>query len=248
MKITAIKNILSNNCQKCLNRNSYYKTAPLKSDMFCKKYSPVLSMNEAKKYLQKIREQNMSGDDKITLIMLKMRYLEENQIIKQRMNYGEYYTNFKTENIAKTLEGKCINQKIILYRGFALDDFGYDINDKNAINEFYEKGKIITYPIFLSTSLDKDTASKFPWYIKKEQRYIMKIYTDNVIRGIYLENMLSRREKEDLYYDFPNEEEVYVDRLLKLQMLDKYKDDEGRVIIETLALGHDCVESFKQKL
>jgi len=215
----------------------YFK-AQSTEDVFENSKKELKTKEEIIKYLIEQREEKLPKDEKTYLAFMKLSYCKENKYIRTRLVNGYKMEDYNFKFMNNIFKNKALGTNFTVYRGCSLADFGYEHTNVNSIKDFYEKGKVVTIPTYISTSLDEDIAKTFPWHRKDKQKLLFKINLNPQTRGVYLDNMLSYREKKELFYDFDDEEEVFIDRNLKVKMIDKYNTTDGYTVIEFDALGH----------
>ena len=164
-----------------------------------------------------------------------------NDDIRFYMNRGKFYEGLSTREFDRIFKKNIADTEFTVYRGTDLRDFGYNITNKESIDDFFEEGKVVIAPTYLSTSLNKEYSKKLA--NKSSEKLLFKINIKPDVHALYIDKLLTAEEKRQRSYRFDDEDEVFMDRLAMLKMKDKYQEDEY-TIIELDALGHEDSQKY----
>ena len=226
-------NLNANKKYSCsFNRNS-------SSDIFLKSND-----NEERSKLrnQLIENRKLSELEKWIIIHnVKEDDCKANDDIRYYMKRGKFYEGLDTREFDRIFQKNKADTEYTVYRGTDLRDFGYNITNKESMDNFFEEGKVIIAPTYLSTSLDKEYSKKLA--NKSSDKLLFKINIKPDVHSVYVDKLLTPQEKAERNYRFDDEEEVFVDRLAMLKMKDKYTEGDY-TIIELDALGHEDSQKY----
>lgn len=211
-------------------------------DIFIKRNTSD-DLEKIKQHLIDIR--NVTESEKWNLIgSVKEEDCKANEEIRYFLKRGKYYDGLFTHELDRVFAKNKTDIDFTVYRGTSLDDFGYNITDKDSIEDFFEKGKVVVSPTYLSTTLDKDYSKKFTKGSNK--KLLFKINTKAGLNAVYIDKLLTEQEKYMRSFKFDEENEVFIDKLAMLKMKDKYEEGEY-TIIEFDTLGHEDRAKYMQE-
>ena len=236
-----ISGLKLNNLSLNKNQNRFYSFRGNDyTDVFIKNNND--ETKELKQYL--IKSRNLTESEKWNLIgFVKEDDCKANEEIRYFLKQGKYYDGLFTHELDKIFAKNKTDISFTVYRGTNLEDFGFSVTNKDTIDNFYEKGKVIVAPTYLSTTLDKEHAKKFPQMNKT--KLLFKINIKPEMNAIYIDKLLTEQEKYMRNFRFDEENEVFIDKLAMFQMKDKYKEGDY-TIIEMDALGHEDRAKFME--
>ena len=187
-------------------------------------------------------KRNLTESEKWNLVgSVKEDDCKANEEIRYYSKRGKFYEGMYSRELDRIFNKNIIDDNFVVYRGTTLQDFGYTTTDDKSIDDFFEKDKVVVCPTYMSTSLDKEYAKKFTK--NSATKLLFKINVNPDLRALYVDELLNEKEKYMRGYRFNEENEVFVDRLAKLQMKDMYKEGEY-TIIELDTLGHEDQNSY----
>ena len=177
--------------------NAAKKTsAVLTKDVFESTKSPLRAR------LLAIREAFIKNnpDSFLTLDHIKSNY-DNSWIIGSVENQTKDLQAISTKdfsNLSEIMKGIRLPESITVYRAMEAGDFGIGrLLPDEFFNEYYEEGKNVTVPIYMSTSLDKNIAFRFAE--KNPYRFIIKLNVPQNHPAVYMEELTpgDAYDKED---------------------------------------------------
>ncbi len=182
-----------------------------------------LSINALKDRLIKIRDAYIKENPEafLTLDHFKSNYDNYFYILRSVKNQSNKLNGYSTEdfcNLAQIMKNIRLPQRTTVYRAMQGSDFGIGkISAEDFFNKYYKEGKIVTMPIYMESTFDKNVAYRFARK-KGEDRFIIKLDVPKDTPAVYMEK-LAPGDGET--YDYEDELNIIKNSILKFGKLTK---------------------------
>lgn len=225
-KFSMIVNFISNN--KCVQKSSppvfsgkvksIASRDVLQTDTFKRNFdnlkSKMLELRQA--YL----EQN--PDAFITLDHIKSNY-DNSFVVKSVVNQTKDLQAVSTDdfcNLSEIMKSIRLPEAVTVYRAMEANDFNIGrLKPEDFIKEYFEDGKNVVVPIYMSTSLDKNIAFRFAK--DNPYRFIIKLNVPQNHPAVYMEELTPN---DGEYYGYEEEINVIKNSEVILKNLKKIKN------------------------
>ncbi|MBR1460784.1 hypothetical protein IJ596_04040 [bacterium] len=175
-------------------------------------------LKQLAKRVSKTAEENKLQDNfelsldalKDKLIKIRDAYIEENPesfltLDHFKSNYDNYFyllnsikgqssklNGYSTEdfcNLSEIMKSIRLPQRTTVYRAMQASDFGIgNITPEKFFEKYYKEGKIVTMPIYMESTFDKNVAYRFAGK-KDENRFIIKLNVPKDTPAVYMERL-----------------------------------------------------------
>lgn len=180
------------------------RLAPLAQD------TVEISSEALKADLLKVRNQYISEnpDAFLTLDHIKSNY-DNSYVLPSVKNQTDELNAVSTEDfcgLSEIMKGIRLPRDVQLHRAMEANDFNIGrISPEEFFQKYYQEGKTVTVPIYMSTSLDKDIAYRFAK--DNPYRFVINLKAKKGTPAVYMEKLAPN---DDAFYN--NEEEINVIR------------------------------------
>ena len=250
MPIEAIKAFCSTN-SICPLKTLFKNVADVKANTAVSGLNSDVFISEAKtlrKKLIDIRQEYLKNDPELFLTLDHIKSNYDNwytvrSMEKQTEDLGAVSTDDFC-NLSEALEQIRTPQRMTAYRAMEGNDFQIGrIMPEEFFEKYYQEGKIVTVPIYMHSTLDKNVAYRFAQ--NNPYRFIIKMDIPENTPAVYMEELTP----EDVY---DNEDEIVVTKnsFVQLGKLTKSINpltNEPIYEIEGKIVGHQYVRPAPQK-
>ena len=158
--------------------------------------------------LLKVRDNYIAknNDAFITLDHIKSNY-DNSYVLKSVKNQTDELNAVSTEdfcNLSEIMKGIRLPQDVNVHRAMEANDFNIGrILPEEFFAKYYQEGKTVTIPIYMSTSLDKNIAYRFAK--DNPYRFVINLKVPKDTPAVYMEKLAPN---DDIVYN--NEQEINI--------------------------------------
>ena len=182
-----------------------------------------LSTQALKEKLLQIRDDYLKDkpEDFLVLDHFKSNYDNYFYVLNSVKGQSKKLHGYSTEdfcNLSEIMKNIRLPQKTTVYRAMQGSDFGIgEITPEKFFEKYYKEGKIVTMPIYMESTFDKNVAYRFARK-KGEDRFIIKLNVPKDTPAVYMEK-LAPGDGET--YDYEDELNIIKNSILKFGKLTK---------------------------